>query len=327
MRSDTASGEAWFPPPMRSRDIVRSWQVAAPDPGDACASESALQASEVAMRPGRHLISTVCAFPPAGAGIGIPVERPRSAAGGRAVPTGGRATGDHGVHPPTPAAAPVTIPIDASADQCAVLEAAAALGGMDVTAYVRAAVLKRLRLDQAAPTGRGLPRGLGQAVEPAQFTDATGMTSYRWTLAQQPRKVPAQARALVRAVLRARGLDDRDDVCVLLVSELVTNAVRHGGPGPVTLQLVFTESEVVCGVGDRSSEPPWRRRAGPGDEGGRGLVLLAALSSRWSWYPTAAGKTVWFAWPLSRARQAAPAGAPADGTAFPSSHSAFPAVG
>ncbi|MFC9977465.1 ATP-binding protein [Spirillospora sp. NPDC127200] len=238
-----------------------------------------------------------------------------------------------------PTAAPITLSIAASPDQRAVLEAAAGLAGMDVAAYVRAAALKRVRLDQAIRSGGGPPRdldradgrGLDQPTETAQAAaDEAGehaMMSCRWTLAQQPQRVPAQARALVRAVLHGHGPDVQGDVCVLLISELVTNAVRHGGPGPVTLQLVLTESEVVCGVGDRSRKPPWRRRAGPDDEGGRGLALLASLSSRWDWYPTAVGKTVWFARSLNGARQTAATGPSAGGAAHPLLDSAFPAVG
>ncbi|WP_205717973.1 ATP-binding protein, partial [Actinomadura soli] len=85
----------------------------------------------------------------------------------------------------------------------------------------------------------------------------------------------------------------------VMVSELVTNAVVHGG-GNVSLLLAGSVAdggeggEVVCGVGDASTVSPRMRRARPGDEGGRGLALVAALASRCGWYRAGAGKVVWF---------------------------------
>ncbi|MGI5170781.1 ATP-binding protein [Spirillospora sp. CA-253888] len=322
MRSDTASDDVRFrhgngttASSDRGRWLLQTPVTPAP-------ANETTQASEVAMRPGRHLISTVCTFLPAGTGTEVAAGR-RPAVDGDTVPPGHHVAGDRTAHRPVPSSAGrVTVSIAASAGQRAVLEAAAALDGVDVTTYAQAAVLKRLRLDRA---DRGLPRcpdreggrvltqltaPCAQSAQAAHRVDEHVMLSCRWTLAQQPPTVPAQARALARAVLRSRGPDGQDDVCVLLISELVTNAVRYGGPGPVTLQLLFTGSEVVCGVGDRSREPPRREQVGPEDEGGRGLHLLASLSSCWNWYPTGTGKTVWFTRPLNGARQAVPVGAP-----------------
>ena len=111
---------------------------------------------------------------------------------------------------------------------------------------------------------------------------------------------PAQvgrARQWVRARLLAAGADPRAgyaETLVLVVSELVTNAVVHtgrsavlrlalpDGPGPVRVEVV-----------DASGAPPLPRYA-PGDAtNGRGLELVELLCDRWGWYPQASGKLVW----------------------------------
>ncbi|GAA3309457.1 hypothetical protein GCM10020295_74160 [Streptomyces cinereospinus] len=65
----------------------------------------------------------------------------------------------------------------------------------------------------------------------------------------------------------------------MIVSELVTNAVRYAG-GPVGLRLIH-DMFLFCEVTDPSNTQPRLRRAAPGDEGGRGLFLVAQLSKRW----------------------------------------------
>jgi anti-sigma regulatory factor (Ser/Thr protein kinase) len=76
-----------------------------------------------------------------------------------------------------------------------------------------------------------------------------------------------------------------------VVSELVTNAIRHGR-GPVGLRLIRT-SALTCEVSDTSSAAPHLRRAGAFDENGRGLLLVARFTDRWGSRPTADGKTIW----------------------------------
>lgn len=106
-----------------------------------------------------------------------------------------------------------------------------------------------------------------------------------------------QARAVVRGLCEeAVVAADSVDTAVLLTSELVANAVIHGG-GPTTLDARVQGSRLRITVGDHSSQPPVvvRTRHTPhADEGGRGLFLVSVLASRWGYAPSATAKTVWF---------------------------------
>ncbi len=83
----------------------------------------------------------------------------------------------------------------------------------------------------------------------------------------------------------------------LIVSELVTNAVRYAG-GPVGLRLIRDEV-LLCEVTDPSNTQPRMRRARITDEGGRGLFLVARLSRRWGSRYGQRGKTIWVEQELS----------------------------
>jgi anti-sigma regulatory factor (Ser/Thr protein kinase) len=85
----------------------------------------------------------------------------------------------------------------------------------------------------------------------------------------------------------------------LLASELVTNALRHAS-GPIELQALLLDEMVTLAVRDAEAPLPRLRRVGESDEGGRGLQLVASLSSRWGARPTAAGKVVWCDLPRPR---------------------------
>lgn len=116
-----------------------------------------------------------------------------------------------------------------------------------------------------------------------------------WTLEPQPTSV-ARARELARDQLLEWSLDDLVDTTELLVSELVTNALRHGF-GDIRLRLLLDRT-LVCEVWDSALVQPRRRRARDTDEGGRGLQLVTMLSESWGSRRTHRGKTVWFELPL-----------------------------
>jgi serine phosphatase RsbU (regulator of sigma subunit)/anti-sigma regulatory factor (Ser/Thr protein kinase) len=111
-----------------------------------------------------------------------------------------------------------------------------------------------------------------------------------WTL--RPELTAARrARVLIGRPLRRWGLDDLIPVTELLVSELVTNAVRYA-QGPIGLRLVL-ENGLVCEVFDDSAALPRLRYPGVEDERGRGLQVVSQLTQRWGARRTPSGKVVW----------------------------------
>ncbi|MFF5918371.1 SpoIIE family protein phosphatase [Streptomyces flavochromogenes] len=112
-----------------------------------------------------------------------------------------------------------------------------------------------------------------------------------WRLPREPRSV-GRARELARTQLKAWDLEPLVDTVELLVSELVTNALRYG-EGEIRLRLL-RDRTLVCEVWDAGLVQPRRRRAKDTDEGGRGLQLVGLLSSSWGSRRTPRGKTVWF---------------------------------
>jgi serine phosphatase RsbU (regulator of sigma subunit)/anti-sigma regulatory factor (Ser/Thr protein kinase) len=107
------------------------------------------------------------------------------------------------------------------------------------------------------------------------------------------------ARRFTDDTLTAWGLEELTFTTELMVSELVTNAIRYG-KGPVRLRLIL-QSTLTCEVFDASSTAPHLRRARTFDEGGRGLLLVAQLAERWGARHGREGKAIW-------AEQALPAG-------------------
>ncbi|MGW6215136.1 ATP-binding protein [Streptomyces sp. NPDC055109] len=83
------------------------------------------------------------------------------------------------------------------------------------------------------------------------------------------------------------------DTVELLVSELVTNSVRHT-PGPVRLALEMRDGRLRCEVEDVAVSEPVRGAVSADAEGGRGTELLDVLAGDWGCVPTTTGKTVWF---------------------------------
>lgn len=111
-----------------------------------------------------------------------------------------------------------------------------------------------------------------------------------WDMPADPAMV-ATARAHTIEQLSRWGLAETAFVTELVVSELVTNAIRYGG-APIQLRLI-RDNSLICEVSDASSTSPHLRRARTYDEGGRGLLLVAQLTDRWGTRPNGNGKTIW----------------------------------
>ncbi|MGW1376145.1 SpoIIE family protein phosphatase [Streptomyces sp. NPDC002446] len=111
-----------------------------------------------------------------------------------------------------------------------------------------------------------------------------------WTLTADPSLVSG-IRAAVTRQLADWGLDDVAFATELLLSELVTNAIRYG-TAPIQVRLLYDRA-LTCEVSDTSSTAPHLRHAATTDEGGRGLFLVAQLAQAWGTRYTADGKVIW----------------------------------
>ncbi|WP_405505581.1 SpoIIE family protein phosphatase [Streptomyces cyaneofuscatus] len=111
-----------------------------------------------------------------------------------------------------------------------------------------------------------------------------------WEVPLDPAAVGATRNKVARQ-LEAWGLDELTMTTELIVSELVTNAIRYAS-GPVRLRLLL-QSVLTCEVSDASSTTPRLRHARTTDEGGRGLFLVAQLARRWGTRYTRRGKIIW----------------------------------
>lgn len=116
-----------------------------------------------------------------------------------------------------------------------------------------------------------------------------------WDLPSDP-AVVSRVRADVNAQLVEWELGDLEFTTELVVSELVTNAIRYGAE-PIQLRLL-QDSTLICEVADGSSIAPRMRRARATDENGRGLFLVAQLAQRWGTRYTTSGKVIWAEQPL-----------------------------
>ncbi|RKN12568.1 SpoIIE family protein phosphatase [Streptomyces radicis] len=111
-----------------------------------------------------------------------------------------------------------------------------------------------------------------------------------WEFPADPAAV-GRARDAVITRLKDWDLAEHAFASELIVSELVTNAIRYAG-GPVGLRLI-RDKTLICEVSDPSETQPHLRRARPTDEGGRGLFLVAQVAHRWGSRYTVSGKTIW----------------------------------
>ncbi|MFE7392564.1 SpoIIE family protein phosphatase [Streptomyces sp. NPDC057582] len=120
-------------------------------------------------------------------------------------------------------------------------------------------------------------------LDPARVAD--------WEVPSDPAAV-SHVRIDVTRQLETWGLDQVAFTTELIVSELVTNAIRYGTQ-PIRLRLLHDRNHLICEVADGSSTSPHLRRAATTDEGGRGLFLVAQLAQRWGTRYGACGKVIW----------------------------------
>jgi PAS domain S-box-containing protein len=162
----------------------------------------------------------------------------------------------------------------------------------------------RLRPDgppHAAPSLETICDTLVAALHPERAEDDAALLIARthalapdriasWDLPADP-AVVADARAQAGRQVAAWGLEEVTFTTELIVSELLTNAIRHAEP-PIQLRMIL-DGALSCEVSDGSSTAPHLRRADRYDEGGRGLLLVSQLTERWGSRHTRTGKTIW----------------------------------
>ncbi|MFI0817891.1 SpoIIE family protein phosphatase [Streptomyces sp. NPDC021098] len=117
-----------------------------------------------------------------------------------------------------------------------------------------------------------------------------------WEVPSDPAAV-AGVRSQAARRLAGWGLEESGFTTELILSELITNAIRYGS-GPIKVRLVRDRS-LICEVSDGSSTSPHLRRAASTDEGGRGLFLVAQFAQRWGTRYTLTGKIIWAEQPLT----------------------------
>ncbi|MFE6939340.1 SpoIIE family protein phosphatase [Streptomyces chartreusis] len=110
----------------------------------------------------------------------------------------------------------------------------------------------------------------------------------------------SRVRAAAARTLTEWDLEEEAFTTELILSELVTNALRHA-TGPIRVRLI-RDLTLICEVSDGSSTAPHLRSAATTDEGGRGLFLVAQFAERWGTRYTADGKVIWTEQPLPRGR-------------------------
>jgi anti-sigma regulatory factor (Ser/Thr protein kinase) len=124
-------------------------------------------------------------------------------------------------------------------------------------------------------------------------TRPTELHQRRLRLIREP-TAATEARSQVRAVIRAWKVPVDPDIAVLLTSDLVTNAITHGDGETITLAIRCSRSHLRIDVYDTSRSLPMAVGEPVGAQTGRGLVLVAALSTEWGSFRTPTGAAMYF---------------------------------
>ncbi|MFD0141283.1 MULTISPECIES: SpoIIE family protein phosphatase [unclassified Streptomyces] len=133
-------------------------------------------------------------------------------------------------------------------------------------------------------------------LEPARIAE--------WDVPPDPADV-SRIRSAGAAQLAAWGLDGIAFTAELILSELITNAIRYGAE-PIRVRLL-RDRRLICEISDGSSTAPHLRYAATTDEGGRGLFLVAQFAERWGTRYTQRGKVIWAELPLTTGDSELPA--------------------
>lgn len=194
------------------------------------------------------------------------------------------------------ALSPRGVLLDLSEATSIVPEALAAIGAARATApgWPRPAlhvcctsVEVRAALQAAVPVHDRLEDGF------AHVDDRSPSPRHRIELDSSPQS-PARARAMTAGVVADLHLEALGDDLALVVSELVTNAIRYAEP-PVELEIQADDDAVTVAVADGSPGRPAAQAAADDAEGGRGLTLIDHLATETGVRPRPPGKTVWAA--------------------------------
>ncbi|MFJ3231444.1 SpoIIE family protein phosphatase [Streptomyces sp. NPDC086787] len=178
--------------------------------------------------------------------------------------------------------------------------------------------LLRQTLDQPHRTPEAVVKAVLEALVPERPRDDVALVVARtrmlaadhtavWDVPADDPSAVGRIRAAASRTLENWGLTDVAFTTELILSELVTNAIRHAG-GPIRVRLI-RDRALICEVSDGSSTAPHLRRAATEDEGGRGLFLVAQFADRWGTRYTAQGKVIWTEQPLTGVGEAALAAA------------------
>ena len=124
-------------------------------------------------------------------------------------------------------------------------------------------------------------------------TRPTELYQRRVRLTRKP-AAAAEARAQVRVAIRDWKIPVDPDIAILLASDLITNAIMHGAGATITVAIRCSRGHLRIDVYDQSRSRPPGMDLPAGTDTGRGLVLVAALSTEWGSFRTPAGKAMYF---------------------------------